>query len=136
MFNAKLFYLPTLHFILGLRFTWICRDSSQKFSDDLLEMPVTLPSPSATNLDRGGCYGTGAGNIGSNDSIVSIDSGYMTENDSYFITVVVEKHPRKAYFTQEVIISPGDPPEVEIRYDGRIHKKKKTGLTKFIFSMI
>ena len=41
----------------------------------------------------------------------------MTENRSYFITVVVEKHPRRAYFTQEVFISPGDPPVVEIRYD-------------------
>ena len=95
-------------------------------------MPVALPSRLAANLDRGGCYGTGAGNIGGNDSIVSIDSGYMTENNSYFITVVVEKHPRKAYFTQEVVISPG--PEVEIRYDDRTHKK--TGSTKFLFSMI
>ena len=41
----------------------------------------------------------------------------MTENSSYLITVVVEKHPRRAYFTQEVVISPGDPPEVMIRYD-------------------
>ena len=45
----------------------------------------------------------------------------MTENSSYFITVVVEKHPRKAYFTQEVFISPGDPPVVEIRYDHGIY---------------
>ena len=97
-------------------------------------MSVALPSPSADNLDRGGCYGTGAGNIGGKDSIVIIDSGYMTENYSYFITVVVEKHPRKAYFTQEVVISHGDPPEVEIRYGDRTHKK--TGLTKFLFSMI
>ena len=97
-------------------------------------MLVALPSPSADNLDRGGCYGTGAGNIGGNDSIVIIDSGYMTENNSYFITVVVEKHPRKAYFTQEVVISPDNPPEIEIRYDDRTHKKNR--LTKFLFSMI
>ena len=94
-------------------------------------MPVVLPSLSAINLDRGGCYGTGAGNIGGNDSIVSIDSGYMTENNSYFITVVVEKHPRKAYFTQEVVISPGDPPEVEIRYHERTHKKNKINKVSF-----
>ena len=78
---------------------------------------MVLPRLSAANLDRGGCFGTGAGNIGGNHSIFKIDSGYMTENSSYFITVVVEKHPRRAYFTQEVIISPGDPPVVEIRYD-------------------
>ena len=78
---------------------------------------MVLPRPSAANLDRGGCFGTGAGNIGGNHSIVKIDSGYMTENSSYSITVVVEKHPRRAYFTQEVVISPGDPPVVEIRYD-------------------
>ena len=78
---------------------------------------MVLPRPSAANLDRGGCFGTGAGNIGGNHSIVKIDSSYMTENSSYSITVVVEKHPRRAYFTQEVVISPGDPPVVEIRYD-------------------
>ena len=85
-------------------------------------MPVALPCPLEVNSDRGGCYGTGAGNIGGNDSIVKIDSGYMTENSSYFITVVVEKHPRKAYFTQEVVISPENPSEIEIRYDDIIHK--------------
>ena len=85
-------------------------------------MPVALPSPSEVNSDRGGCYGTGAGNIGGNDSIVRIDSGYMTENSSYYITVVVEKHPRKAYFTQEVVISPEDLSEIEIRYDDIMHK--------------
>ena len=54
--------------------------------------------------------------MGGNHSIFKIDSGYMTESSSYFITVVVAKHPRRAYFTQEVVISPGDPPVVEIRY--------------------
>ena len=83
----------------------------------MLEIPVSLPSASETNLDRGGCYGTGAGKVGANDSILRIDSGYMTENSSYLITVVVEKHPRRAYFTQKVVASPGDPLEVMIRYD-------------------
>ena len=87
-------------------------------------MPVALPSPSEFNSDRGGCYGTGAGNIGGNDSIVRIDSGYMTENSSYYITVVVEKHPRKAYFTQEVVISQEDPSEIEIRYDDIMYKNR------------
>ena len=87
-------------------------------------MPVALPSPSEVNSDRGGCYGTGAGNIGGNDSIVRIDSGYMTENSSYYITVVVEKHPRKAYFTQEVVISQEDPSEIEIRYDDIMYKNR------------
>ena len=87
-------------------------------------MPVALPSPLEVNSDRGGCYGTGAGNIGGNDSIVRIDSGYMTENSSYYITVVVEKHPRKAYFTQAVVISPEDPSEIEIRYDDIMYKNR------------
>ena len=85
---------------------------------------MALPRPSAANIDSGGCFGTGAGNIGGKHSIFKIDSGYMTENSSYFITVVVEKHPRRAYFTQEVVISPGDPPVVEIRYGHRIHKNR------------
>lgn len=111
-----------LPLLLGLRFTWICRDSSQKLSDDLLEIPSVLPRPSAANPDRGGCYGTGAGNKGGSDSIVKIESGYMTEQSSYFITVVVEKHPRRAYFTQEVVISADDPPVVEIRYGDALLK--------------
>ena len=89
----------------------------------MLEIPVVLPSALETNLDRGGCYGTGAGKIGANDSILRIDSGYMTENSSYLITVVVEKHQRRAYFTQEVVISRGDPPEVIIRYDKLIGRE-------------
>lgn len=40
----------------------------------------------------------------------------MTENISYFITVLVKKDKRKAEFTQEVFIIVGDPPEVQIRY--------------------
>ena len=40
----------------------------------------------------------------------------MTENTSYFITVLVTKDERKAEYTQEVLIVPGDPPEVQIRY--------------------
>ena len=56
--------------------------------------------------------------------MIRIDSGYMIKNSSYFMTVVAEKHPRRAYFTQEVIV-PGDPPEVEIRYDDKICKKEK-----------
>ncbi|PFX34734.1 Protein sidekick-1, partial [Stylophora pistillata] len=118
----------------GLRFTWVCRDSSQKYSDDLLEMPVALPSPSEASSDRGGCYGTGAGKIGGNDSIVRIESGYMTENSSYFITVVVDKHPKRAYFTQEVVISPGDPPKVEIRCedscDFRVNPSRRLALER------
>ena len=40
----------------------------------------------------------------------------MTENTSYFITVQVTRDERKAEYTQEVFIVPGDPPEVQIRY--------------------
>lgn len=40
----------------------------------------------------------------------------MTENTSYFITVLVTKDERKAEYSQEVFIVPGDPPEVQIRY--------------------
>ena len=40
----------------------------------------------------------------------------MTENTSYFITVLVTKDDRQAGYTQEVFIVPGDPPEVQIRY--------------------
>lgn len=79
-------------------------------------MTSAIPSPSQLNLNLGGCYGTGAGKVASNSSLLQIDSGYMVENSSYLITVVVEKGRRRANYTQEVVIVPGDPPEVMIMY--------------------
>ena len=102
---------------LGLRFTWVCRDTATQYAlNDLLEITSTIPSPSESSLDRGGCYGTGAGKIGSNDSLMEINSGFMVENSSYLITVVVEMGQRRANYTQEVVIVPGDPPEAMIMY--------------------
>lgn len=102
---------------LGLRFTWICRDTARQYVlDHLLEITSAIPRPSESNLDRGGCYGTGAGKIGFNESLLHINSGFMVENSSYLITVVVESGRRRANYTQEVVIVPGDPPEVMIMY--------------------
>ena len=102
---------------VGLRFTWLCRDTARQYAlDHLLEITSAIPGPSESNLDRGGCYGTGAGKIGSNESLLHINSGFMVENSSYLITVVVESGRRRANYTQEVVIVPGDPPEVMIMY--------------------
>ena len=102
---------------LGLRFTWFCRDTASKYVlVDLLEIASTIPSPSKSSLNRGGCYGTGAGKIGSNESLLKINSGFMVENNSYLVTVVVERGRRRANYTQEVVIVPGDPPETMIMY--------------------
>ena len=107
-----------LYFIsLGLRFTWVCRDTTTQYVlDDLLEITSTIPIPSEFDLDRGGCYGTGAGKIGSNESLLEINSGFMVENSSYLITVVVERGRRRANYTQEVVIVPADSPEAMIMY--------------------
>ena len=102
---------------LGLRFTWLCGDTARRYVlDHLLEITSAIPGPSESNLDRGACYGTGAGKIGSNESLLHINSGFMIENSSYLITVVVESGRRRANYTQEVIIVSGDPPEVMIMY--------------------
>ena len=102
---------------LGLLFTWVCRDTATQYVlDDLLEITSAIPCPSDSDLDRGGCYGTGAGKIGSNDSTLEINSGFMVENTSYLITVVVERGRRRANYTQEVVIVPGDFPEAMIMY--------------------
>ena len=45
-----------------------------------------------------------------------IDSGFMVVNSSYLITVVVERGRRRANYTQEVVVVPGDPPEAMIMY--------------------
>ena len=45
-----------------------------------------------------------------------VNNSLMMENTSYFITVLVTKDERKAEYTQEVFIIPGDPLEVQIRY--------------------
>jgi len=102
---------------LGLRFTWVCRDTATQYVlDDLLEITSTIPSPCESVLDRGGCYGTGAGKIGSNESTLELNSGFLVENSSYLITVVVERGRRRANYTQEVVIVSGDPPEAMIMY--------------------
>lgn len=92
----------------------------QKFFRKVHKGPVRdssiIPSPSEADLDRGGCHGTGAGKVGSNESVLRIDSGYMVENSSYLITVVVKKDRRRASHTQEVVIVTGDPPVVLIRF--------------------
>ena len=104
-------------FSLGLRFAWVCRDTATQYVlDDLLEITSAIPSPYESNLDRGGCYGTGAGKIGSNESTLEINSGFMVENSSYLITVVVQRGRRRANYTQEVVIVPDDPPEAMIMY--------------------
>ena len=45
-----------------------------------------------------------------------MNNSLMSENTSYFITVLVTKDERQDVYTQEVFIVPGDPPEVQIRY--------------------
>ena len=60
--------------------------------------------------DSGGCYVIG------NQTVVTVNSGLMLENSSYFITVKVTKDQRQAQYTQQVSIVPGDPSEVQIRY--------------------
>ena len=64
----------------------------------------------ANSSDSGGCYIIG------NQSVVTVNSGLMLENSSYFITVKITKDQRQAQYTQQVFIVPGDPPEVHIRY--------------------
>ena len=93
----------------------MCRHSSENYTSDLLETSSLIPSPSEVNLDRGGCYGTGAGKVGSDEPLLRINSGYMKENSSYLLTLLVKKDRRQALYTQEVVIVPGDPPEVLIR---------------------
>ena len=117
-------YLNLIHrvvgcifFFLGLRFIWVCRDTTTQYVlDDLLEITSAIPGPSDSDRDRGGCYGTGAGKIGSNESTLEINSSFMVENSTYLITVVVERGRRRANYTQEVVIVPGDPPEAMIMY--------------------
>ena len=85
---------------LGLNFTWLCRGES----------PLDL-----NNSDEAGCYYR-AGDKEYVGHELRVNNSLMTENTSYFITVQVTRDERKAEYTQEVFIVPGDPPEVQIRY--------------------
>ena len=85
------------HFNSDLNFTWLCTNG-QKHSPN--------------NSDLGGCYGTSS----ISESVLTVNSGLLLENSSYFITVNVTKDQRQAEYTQEVFVVPGDPPEVQIRY--------------------
>ena len=93
--------------ILGLNFTWLCGQES----------PSDLNSS-----DEAGCYYR-AGDKESAEHELRVNNSLMAENTSYFITVLVTKDERQAEYTQEVVIVPGDPPEVQIRY---LRPKKPT----------
>ena len=67
------------------------------------------------NSDEAGCYYR-AGDKEYIGHELRVNNSLMTENTSYFITVQVTRDERKAEYTQEVFIVPGDPPEVQIRY--------------------
>jgi len=86
------------HFNSDLAFTWFCTDGQ---------------SQGLNGSDLGGCNVTGP--VESNQSVLTVNSGHLVENSSYFITVKVTKDQRQAEYTQEVLIVPGDPPEVQIR---------------------
>ena len=86
------------HFNSDLTFTWFCTDSQ---------------SQGLNGSDLGGCNVTGP--VESNQSVLTVNSGHLVENSSYFITVKVTKDQRQAEYTQELLIVPGDPPEVQIR---------------------
>ena len=85
--------------ILGLSFTWLCGQES----------PLDV-----NNSDEAGCYYR-ANNKESVEHELRLNNSLIAENTSYFITVLVTKDERKAEYTQEVFIVPGDPPEVQIR---------------------
>ena len=88
------------YLFLGLNFTWLCKE----------ELPQDFG-----NSDKAGCYHR-AGDKEYVGRELRVNNSLLTENTSYFITVLVTKDERQAEFTQEVFIVPGDPPEVHIRY--------------------
>ncbi|PFX34823.1 Polycystic kidney disease protein 1-like 2 [Stylophora pistillata] len=101
IFDASLSYDPdekNLKFS-GLKFTWLCGR----------EPPLHI-----NNSDEAGCYYR-AGEQEAVGHELRVNSSFMIENTSYFITVLVTKDERQAQYTQEVFIVPGDPPEVQIR---------------------
>ena len=96
--------------IIGLNYTWLCRK--------------VLPLDLNNSFEAGCCY-----RGGDKESVgpkLRVNNSLITENTSYFITVLVTKDERQAEYTQEVFIIPGDPPEVQIRYT----KFKKCSLRK------
>ena len=84
----------TFESLTALNFTWLCRKGS----------------------DQEGCYKTGDVKVESSEPLLRLNSSLMIDNTSYFVTVFVKKDERKAEYTQEVFIVPGDPPEVQIRF--------------------
>lgn len=100
MFLILLFFRKLHCLVIGLNFSWLCREES----------PQDLG-----NSDKAGCYFR-AGDEGSVEHELRMNNSLMAENTSYFITVLVTKGERQAEYTQEVFIVPGDPPEVQIRY--------------------
>ena len=65
--------------------------------------------------DEAGCY-LRAGDKEFVKHELRVNNSLMAENTSYFITVQVTKNGRRAEYTQEVFIIPGNPLEVQVRY--------------------
>jgi len=98
----------------GITFAWLCKKKDEIFPLGLLSsIPVIDPSGAK---GRGGCFDTGIGKLSSTDRIVSINTGYMTVDNSYVVKLVVKKLTgRTSSFKQLLDVVNGDPPQISIR---------------------
>ncbi|XP_022779645.1 uncharacterized protein LOC111321123 [Stylophora pistillata] len=107
------------------RYFWLCRNSTEPEFDtsgDLTKTEkVRVPCSGSQNKTEnlGGCFKTGKGRLNISGPIGYINSRGMSENSTYFITlVVIDENPfwsNRAVFNHKMEIVIGDPPEVEVK---------------------
>ena len=96
-----------------MQFYWLCRHNLEEFSSLLFDLlpVVTLTSGPGS----GGCFGTGAGRLSSNNVTTSLDTSKMTAGEWYDVILYVVKDDRFEGFNQEMMILGDDPPNVGLK---------------------
>ena len=107
----------------GMSFSWFCQRQGETLppiGGALVEIPTPTPPPNQNQTtngteDRGGCFGTGAGQLNaSSKGIIELDTNLMLKEQSYTFTVVVKKDTRQASAQFQLHIRKGDPPVMTI----------------------
>lgn len=96
-------------------FEWFCRRQGEALPADppLVSMPTNSSRMNFTKI--GGCFGTGAGRLRSDQSgILWVDSFFLMYQSVNVFTVWVKKGDRLAVYEQAVTVVEGDPPDLKI----------------------
>lgn len=95
----------------NLQFAWLCKTSTESYSDALTENPwnsTVIVPPTHTRVNQGGCYGTGVGRFNSSDAFVTINTAYLSVGQEYDVTLIVMMENRRGMSTKRIKVVAGE----------------------------